>query len=183
MTSAPAGRASSTSVMARATARASPASTAAVRLEPGGRASGGKQLPRDDQPLDLAGPFANRCELHVAEELLRRIVLDEAVPPEDLDPVLRHTHGNLTRIQLGHGGLQRRPAALVLHRCGPIRQQPRSLDASAVVDELCPDALEGADRLAELLADKRVTARGFMCALRQADGEGGDTDATCVEDL
>ena len=42
------------------------------------------QLPRDDEPLNLARAFADRRELDVAEVFLRRIVLHEAVAAVNL---------------------------------------------------------------------------------------------------
>ena len=63
-----------------------------------------EQLPRDHQPLDLAGAFADGAELDVAVELLHRIVLDEAVAAVNLDGLVRDAHGGLGREQLGHGG-------------------------------------------------------------------------------
>src|SRR5208282_2269788 len=45
-----------------------------------------QQLPRNHQPLNLASPFANGAQLHVAIKLLRRIVLDEPISAVDLHP-------------------------------------------------------------------------------------------------
>ena len=47
-----------------------------------------EQLARDDEPLDLARALADGEELDVAEVLLGRIVLDEAVAAVDLDAVV-----------------------------------------------------------------------------------------------
>ena len=70
-----------------------------------------EQLPRDDQPLDLARAFADRGQLDVAEVLLGRIVLHEAVAAVDLHAVVGDLHGDLARIQLRHRRLERRPPA------------------------------------------------------------------------
>src|SRR5579872_3601317 len=43
-----------------------------------------QQLASDDQPLDLAGAFPDRTQLHVAIELLGRIILDETIATMDL---------------------------------------------------------------------------------------------------
>src|SRR5262249_55577702 len=164
--------------MARATARGSPAST---RSE--SETLAGKELARDDKALNLAGPLADGGELDVAEELLGRIVFDEAVAAVDLDAVLGRTHGDLARVQLGHRGLERRPLPLVLERRGSVREQARRLDARGVLDELRANALERADRLAELLPHERIVPRRLVGALRQADRQRRDADPSCVEDL
>src|SRR5688572_33143150 len=145
------------------------------------RGSAGKELTRDDQALDLAGALANGGELYVAKELLRWIVLDEAVAAENLDAVLRHSDGDLARVQLRHCRLQRRPQPLLLHRGGAVCQQARRLDTAGVLHELGADALKGPDRLAELLPHEGVGAGGFVRTLRKADGERRDSDAARVE--
>ena len=48
-----------------------------------------QQLPRDHQPLDFAGTFADGAQLHVAIELFRRIIFDEAVAAVDLHAFVR----------------------------------------------------------------------------------------------
>src|SRR5688572_10734472 len=135
--------------MARAIARASPRRMAST----------GKELAGDDQPLDLAGALADRGELHVAEVLLRGVVLDEPVAAMNLDAVLGRANGNLARVQLGYRRFQRRAAALVLHRRGPVGQQARRVDPDRVVDQLGANALERSNRLAELPPLEGVAAR------------------------
>ena len=61
-----------------------------------------QHFPRNHQPLNLAGPLPDRAQLHVAIKLLRRIVLDEAIPAMQLHPFLANPHRDLTRIQLRH---------------------------------------------------------------------------------
>src|SRR3989442_4878029 len=110
--------------IARATARASPASTRSDKPT-----LAGKELTGDDKALNLAGPLADRCELDVAEEFLRRIVFDEAVAAVYLHAVLGGAHGYLARVQHGPSGFERRPLTLVLELLGAVRQQARRLDA------------------------------------------------------
>src|SRR5437667_9830823 len=62
----------------------------------------GRQRPRDDQALDLAGAFEERVDLGVAVPLLDREVADVAVAAADLDRLLGHLHGDLAGLQLGH---------------------------------------------------------------------------------
>src|SRR5580704_15747280 len=52
-----------------------------------------QQLPGDHQTLDLAGAFADRTQLHIAIELLDRIVLDEAIAAMYLDRFPRDPDG------------------------------------------------------------------------------------------
>src|SRR5262245_52564273 len=102
MSSAATSASSSMSEIARASARGSPASTRSASAERVTRLSGCKQLPGDDEPLHFARAFTDRRQLDVAKELLRRIVLDEAVTSVDLHCVFRRAYCDLARIQLGH---------------------------------------------------------------------------------
>ena len=77
---------SSTSEIARATRARRRASTR--RRVASRDPSLGEQLPRNDEPLDFARPFADGQELDVAKELLGRIVLHEAVATVNLDAVV-----------------------------------------------------------------------------------------------
>src|SRR6266540_949747 len=108
---------SSTSEIARATARVSPASTRPASTS-GGAATGvtiaRHQMARDDQALNLARAFADRRQLDVAEELLGWIVLDEPVAAVDLDTIFGGAHGNLAGVELGHGRFDRRTGPSVL---------------------------------------------------------------------
>src|SRR5512134_1314237 len=119
MRRAASGCSSSTSEIARAMARASPARTPSAS-----EWSGGKELSGDDEPLDLARAFADGRELDVAEILLGGVILDKPVPAMDLDAVFCRAHGDFAGVELGHGGFEGRPLPLVLHRGGAIRQQP-----------------------------------------------------------
>jgi hypothetical protein len=61
-----------------------------------------QQLPRDHQPLNLARPFANCAQLHVAVILLSRIVFDEPVPPMNLHAFIRAPHGDFAGVEFRH---------------------------------------------------------------------------------
>src|SRR5687767_1785472 len=150
---------SSISEIARAIARGSAASTRSASAS-GGAATGvavaRHEMAGNDQALNLARPLANRRELHVAEELLGRVVLHEAVAAVNLHAVLGRAHGDLARIELGHRGFDRGARPAVLERGGTIRQQPRRFDPRRGIDETRADALERADLLAELHARECV---------------------------
>ena len=142
-----------------------------------------QQLARDHEPLDLARALADGRELDVAEELLRRVVLDEPVAAVNLHAVLGGAHRDLAGEQLGHRRLERHAPALILQPGRAIGQQPRRFDAGGVVDQLPANRLERADRRAELLPLEGVAARRLVGALGQADGQRGDADAAGVEHL
>src|SRR5216117_3812252 len=62
----------------------------------------GRQGPRDDQPLDLAGAFEQRVDLGVAVPLLDGEVADVAVAAADLNRLLGDLDRHLAGLQLGH---------------------------------------------------------------------------------
>src|SRR5439155_15100484 len=107
-----------------------------------------KELPGDDETLDLAGALADRGELHVAKVFLGGIVLDESVATVDLHAVVSRLHGNLDRIELGHRLLERGTTAPVFEVRGAVREQPGSLDSCRIIGELPLNRLVGTDRLA-----------------------------------
>ena len=78
------------------------------------RESSRQQLPRDHEPLNLAGAFADGGELDVAEEFLGRIVLHEPVAAVDLHAVVGGLDGNLAGVELGHRRFERRATPRVL---------------------------------------------------------------------
>src|SRR6187431_3571258 len=98
---AAAGASSSISEIARAIARTSPDRTRSAREEEP-VTSGGQKLTGDHEALNLAGALADGQELDVAEVLLRRVVLHEAVTTVHLDAIFGDAHGNLARVQLRH---------------------------------------------------------------------------------
>src|SRR6476619_7274897 len=102
MRAAPSAPSSSTSEIARATARTSPASTRSDRVAVTGSRSLVEQLARNDDPLDLARALADGQELDVAKELFRGIVLDEAVATMDLDAVVGRLHRDLAGEEFRH---------------------------------------------------------------------------------
>src|SRR5690349_18555679 len=83
-----------------------------------------KQLPSNDQTLNLARAFADRAEFHVAKVLLCRIVLHESVAAVDLHALFGRTDGDFTGIEFRDRRFERRPLNLsVFHPCSAIRQQ------------------------------------------------------------
>src|SRR5262245_61375648 len=81
---------------------------------PGRRRSSREQLTGDDEPLDLARPFADRRQLHVAEVFLGRVVLHETVAAVNLHTVVGNSDRDLARVQLCHRRLERRALAALL---------------------------------------------------------------------
>src|SRR6185295_5480145 len=79
-----------------------------------------QELAGDDEALNLARPLADGRELHVAEILFGRVVLDEAVTAVDLHAVVGDADGDLAGVQLRHRRLQRRPPAALLEIGGAI---------------------------------------------------------------
>src|SRR5512134_3372321 len=113
MRSAASGVSSSTSEIARAMARGSRASRRSAS-EGCATELASDELAADHQALDLARAFADRAQLDVAEELLRRVILHESVSPMDLHALFGRTHGNLTGIELGNRRLERRALDLLI---------------------------------------------------------------------
>src|SRR3712207_8549040 len=70
--------------------------------------------------------FRSGRELHIAKELLGRVVLHEAVAAVNLDAILRRAHRNLARVQLRHGGFERHATTLVLEVGGAIGEDRKS---------------------------------------------------------
>src|SRR5207244_585039 len=115
--SARSGLSFSTSEIARAIARGSPAT----------RRSTSEELAGNDKALDFARAFADRRQLDVAEVLLGRIVFHEAVAAVNLHAVVGGLHGDFARVQLGHRGLERGPLLTIFQVRGAVGQEPRGL--------------------------------------------------------
>ena len=142
-----------------------------------------KQAPCDHQLLDLARPFADRAELHVAVELLDRKVLDEAVPAVDLHRPVRRAHGDLARVELGLRGHPGRALAAVPRLRRALREKPRRVDLRGHLGDVELDRLELGDGPAELAPLLRVLHRRLPGAARHPDSERRDRDPPAVEDL
>src|ERR1041385_5900564 len=201
------GRLSSMVLMARATARTSPArmrSTQCWRAGAGkfysypfktfhrkgrkGREEGFcllvlQQFPGNHNPLDFAGAFADGAELHVAIKLFRRIILDEAVAAVDLHAFICALHSHFTGIELGHGRFLRRLHACIFHRSGAHREQASGVNFRGHVRQLPLYGLEFTDGFAELLALLGIPERSFIRALGHAQPERGNGDAAAIEHL
>src|ERR1700678_1054261 len=74
-----------------------------------------QQLPRNHQPLNLAGAFANGAQLHVAVILLGRIVFDEAVSAMNLYAFIGASNGHFAGVMLRHRWFQRGLHAYIFH--------------------------------------------------------------------
>src|SRR5690606_29172003 len=146
---------------------------------PGSRGAGlAQQVTSDDQPLDLAGPFADLADLGVSQDAFDRVLVQQPLGPEELDGGARGADGELAGVELGHGGgVAVRPALFA---------QPRR-----VVDEVaCGGDLGREVRQAELralrVAETRVAGPGdgqdgVERALGEAEGERADADAARIE--
>ena len=134
------------------------------------------EVARDDEPLDLIGPFVDLENLGIAEKLGDRVVLHEAVAAEDLDRVGGDLHRGIGGEALAHGGetIQLRQI-LGIGRARRLEDQraPR-LDRHGAVGQHLLDHLKATDRLAELAAARRVDERVVERPLGRADRLGGD---------
>src|SRR6185369_2626850 len=189
-TSRASGRPSSTSVMARASARTSPPRTPATSAGTEESATAAlphhpaqaQELAGDDQALDLARALADRAQLRVPKVALHRVVLDVAVAPVDLHRLHGHLDGGLAGVELGHGGLHGVLLARVAQRGRPPGQEARGIHLGGHVRDLELDGLEVRDGVAELAAVRGVAVRGLERGLGDAQREGGDPDAPAVQD-
>src|SRR5439155_25026067 len=62
----------------------------------------GRECPRDDQALDLAGAFEEGVDLGVAMPLLEKEVADVAVAAADVDRLIGDLDRDLARLELRH---------------------------------------------------------------------------------
>src|SRR5262245_49027629 len=132
------GSSFSISEIARAIARASPASSRSASGVV--TTSAPQQLARDDQPLNLARAFADRAQLDVAEVFFRRVVLHESIAAVDLDALLGRAYRDLARVELGDRRLGRSSCGLaVAHPRGAIGQESRRFDLRRHVRQLPAD--------------------------------------------
>ena len=101
----------------------------------------------------------------------------------DLDGGIRDARADLRRKELRLRRRQRVVASLVLEPGGPVHEGSRSFDLRGHVRDHEGDALEGADRPAELLPRLGVRNRRIEGGLRQADGKRANADAAAIKDL
>src|SRR5271167_85373 len=106
-----------------------------------------QDLPRDDQPLDLTGAFANGAQLHIAIELFDGIVFDETVAAVNLDALVGAADSDFAGVELCHRGFKRGFHSCVFHRRSAMRKQTGGIDLGRQIGELECNGLEFADRL------------------------------------
>src|SRR5271157_1239427 len=140
-----------------------------------------QDLPRDDQPLDFAGAFADGAQLHMAIELLGGIVFDESVAAVNLHALVGTADSHFTCVELCHRGFERGLHPRIFHGSSAMREQTGSIDLGCQIGELECNGLKFADRFAKLLALLRVLQRGFIRALRHAESKCGDGNAATIE--
>src|SRR5271166_5982965 len=140
-----------------------------------------QDLPRDDQPLNLAGSLANGAQLHITIELLGGIVLDEPVAAVNLNSFVGTLHCDLARVQLRHRGFKGGFHSRVFHCSSAIRKQAGGIDLSRQIGKFERNALKIAYRLPELFALLGVLQRSFVRALSHAESKRGDGDAAAIE--
>src|ERR1700682_5812510 len=88
-----------------------------------------KDLPRDDQAVDLARALVDLRDARVAEVALHGIFLRVAIAPVDLKRLGGHALGHLRRVELRDRRFHRKATRAllcgVLGGGGPTRQEPR----------------------------------------------------------
>src|SRR5918996_2305768 len=134
-----------------------------------------QNLPRDDDPLDLAGAFADLADLGVAHHALDRVLGGVAVASEDLHRLGGGSHGQLGTVELGHRRLLLERLAVLLEPGGMIEQMGAGLDLHRHVGQLEAHRLEAADEAPELLPHAGVPQRLFVGPFRDPQREGGDS--------
>src|SRR5207247_905188 len=136
-----------------------------------------KELASDDDPLDLAGAFADLHETDVAQVAFDRKVLEVSISAEYLKRRVGGTRRGLRRIELG---LRRRvgePQARVGEGRGAVNEKASRVELGAGPREAPLDHLEFGDRSAELPALLRVPDRDVERRPAKANGERTDPDA------
>src|SRR6266566_4903782 len=108
--------------------------------------AGDPQISSDQDALDLTGPLAYLQDLRVAVEPGDGELLDESVSPVDLHGLPGRGHGDLARVELGHGGLRLVRTALVPQPRRAIRGQACGVDGHSHVGDLELDGLKVRDR-------------------------------------
>src|ERR1700752_1180598 len=106
---------------------------------------------RDDDSLNLGGPFSDRAQLRVAPVLLGWIVFRVTIPAVDLDRFFANMNAHFGCKELGHRRFFRRLLALILHPRSAIHQKSRSVDLRCHVCQLELDCLKLGDWFSKLL--------------------------------
>src|SRR4029078_7559113 len=135
-----------------------------------------QDLPRDHDPLDLAGPLADLADLGVAHHPLHRIFGGIPVAAEDLDRLGGAPHRQFGAEELGPRRLLLEGAAVLLEPGGMVQEVGAGLDLGVHVGELEAHPLEAADRPAELLALAGVPDGLVVGPLGDSQAQGGDPD-------
>src|SRR5215510_11230578 len=115
------------------------------------------ELAGDHDALDLVGALEDLGDLRVPHEALDRILAGVTVAAEDLYGVGGDLHRGVGGEALGHRRLERRRrAAPIEERRRMMDEEPRAVHLHCHVGQHELEALEGRDRLTELLALLRV---------------------------
>src|SRR5688572_31684153 len=110
-----------------------------------------QHLAGDHEPLDLLRALVDLCDLRVAHEALDGVLLDIAVPAEDLYGIRRHGHRHVTALELRHRRRLRELRVVhpgVDHLAEAVEEAARGLALGLHVRELRLDELVLRDRLA-----------------------------------
>src|SRR5690606_24365318 len=137
----------------------------------------------NDDLLDLRGAFVQTEQAHVAVEPFDGVFADVAGAAMDLHAAVSNPATHLGGEHLGAGGLGADIQPLVTLACGVQYHAAGGVDLRLAVGEHALIQLEVGDTLTELLAFDGVLQRVGQHALGGADGQGGDVQATLVEDL
>src|SRR5215468_2516134 len=134
-------------------------------------------LAGDHEALDLVRALVDLRDLRVAHHALDGVLLDVAVPAEDLHRVRRHRHCDVAAEELRHRRELRQLGpvdAVVDHLAAAVEKAARRLAARLHVGEHAGDELVAADGLAERLASLRVLDREVGRPLGEAERLRGD---------
>src|SRR5438128_204576 len=138
---------------------------------------------RDDEPLDLGGPFVDFRDALIPVQLPHHVILDESVAAVNLNRGVDGSMGRLRREELRDARFVRVPLPTIFQVRGAVGQQPGRVDFRRHVRELPLDRLEIRDLLSERLPFLRVLRGLLEGPLADAERLGCDSDPSSVERL
>src|SRR6266516_3148820 len=140
-----------------------------------------QQGARDHNALDLVRSLEDLRHLDIAHVAFDRVVAHVAGATQHLDRVGGDLHSHIGGEAFSHRCVQAGVLSLIDLVRGLVDQEARGLDLHRHIREHKLDALEDADRMAELLTLARVGAGELEGRLRHADGDGADIDPSTIQ--